>query len=236
MYLTDSINAHISSVVIAQRAVFHLAGHGKEEVKVFCDAVQLTDVFICTQKKRTHTVIEDSTRTVASAADAWLAKFEGLFFLFHIEAMLQTVKWHVQYLLELEWEWQEQTMNTPGGTWCGANWFIFCSRSVITDESLQPRLIKTNDSEGDMALGPMRHFRICSFLHHHPFINSLNGPGTTASTPLFPTALSLCNKAGPQASFLNPSPLGLKVQVATCRERTAIVSSGFFGPNHCKSK
>lgn len=56
MYLTHSINADISFVVGAGSAVFDFAGHGEEEVKVFCDAVQLTDVFICTQ--RTHRYIQ----------------------------------------------------------------------------------------------------------------------------------------------------------------------------------
>ncbi len=56
MYLTHSINADISFVVRAGGAVFDLAGHGEEEVKVFCDAVQLTDVLICTQNVHIYTV------------------------------------------------------------------------------------------------------------------------------------------------------------------------------------
>lgn len=36
-------------MIRAGGAVFDFAGHGEEEVKVFCNAVQLTDVFICTQ-------------------------------------------------------------------------------------------------------------------------------------------------------------------------------------------
>lgn len=52
MYLTDAVNADVSAVVRAGSAVFDLAGHSKEEVKVFCDAVQFADVFICTEKER----------------------------------------------------------------------------------------------------------------------------------------------------------------------------------------
>lgn len=56
MYLTHSINADISFVVGAGGAIFDLAGHGEEEVKVFCNAVQLTDVFICTQSIQMQSV------------------------------------------------------------------------------------------------------------------------------------------------------------------------------------
>lgn len=49
LYLTHSINTDISSMIRAGGAVFDLAGHGEEEVKVFSNAVQLADVFICTQ-------------------------------------------------------------------------------------------------------------------------------------------------------------------------------------------
>lgn len=58
MYLTHSINADISFVLRAGGAVFDLAGHGEEEVVVFCDAVQLADVLICTEtNKHTETLI-----------------------------------------------------------------------------------------------------------------------------------------------------------------------------------
>lgn len=46
LYLTHSVNTHIPSVVGAGGAIFDLAGHGEEEVKVFRNAVKLTDVFI----------------------------------------------------------------------------------------------------------------------------------------------------------------------------------------------
>lgn len=49
LYLTHSFYADVSHTTGAGRAVFNLAGHGKEEVKVFCNAVQLADVFICTE-------------------------------------------------------------------------------------------------------------------------------------------------------------------------------------------
>lgn len=54
-YLTHSIDANILFVVRAGGAVFDFAGHGEEEVKVFCNAVQLTDVFICTWNKQIYT-------------------------------------------------------------------------------------------------------------------------------------------------------------------------------------
>lgn len=46
LYLTHSINTDVPVVVGAGGAVFDLAGHGEEEVKVFRNAVKLTDVFI----------------------------------------------------------------------------------------------------------------------------------------------------------------------------------------------
>lgn len=54
IYLTDSINADVVLVVGAGGAIFHLARHGEEEVKVFCNAVQLTDVLVCTDNRETH--------------------------------------------------------------------------------------------------------------------------------------------------------------------------------------
>lgn len=56
MYLTQSINADISLVIRAGGAIFDLAGHGEEEVKVLCNAVQLTDVFICTENIQMYPV------------------------------------------------------------------------------------------------------------------------------------------------------------------------------------
>lgn len=64
MYLTHSINADISFVVRARGAVFDLAGHGEEEVKIFCIAVQLTDVFICTHNIRIYALIQVSIKNV----------------------------------------------------------------------------------------------------------------------------------------------------------------------------
>ncbi len=66
VYLTHSINANISFVVGARGAIFDLAGHGEEEVKVLGNAVQLTDVFICTQKIQIYTTTMVSVKTVAS--------------------------------------------------------------------------------------------------------------------------------------------------------------------------
>lgn len=67
MYLTHSINADISFVVRAGCSIFDFAGHGEKEVKVFCNAVQLTDVFICTQNIHIYTLTLVSTKKVASA-------------------------------------------------------------------------------------------------------------------------------------------------------------------------
>lgn len=53
LYLTNSLNADISFMVRAGCAVFDLAGHGEEEVKIFCSAVQLADVFIYTGHTKT---------------------------------------------------------------------------------------------------------------------------------------------------------------------------------------
>lgn len=52
MYLTHSINADIPFVLRAGGAIFDLAGHGEEEVVVFCDAVQLADVLICSENNK----------------------------------------------------------------------------------------------------------------------------------------------------------------------------------------
>lgn len=46
-YLTHPIDTHIRREIGTPRAVLHLAGHRKEEIKVLCDAVELTDIFIC---------------------------------------------------------------------------------------------------------------------------------------------------------------------------------------------
>ena len=56
LYLTHSVNAYVSFVVRAGGAIFHLAGHCEEKVKVFRDAVQLTDVLICADKEQLYTV------------------------------------------------------------------------------------------------------------------------------------------------------------------------------------
>lgn len=49
-YLTDPVDTHVRREIGARRAVLHLARHGEEELKVLCDAVELTDIFICRRR------------------------------------------------------------------------------------------------------------------------------------------------------------------------------------------
>lgn len=54
-YLAHSFDADVYFGFGAGRAIFDLAGHGEEEVKVFRDAVQLADVFSCAKNtQNTH--------------------------------------------------------------------------------------------------------------------------------------------------------------------------------------
>lgn len=184
MYLTHSINADIFFVVRAGSAIFNFAGHSKEEVIVFCNAVELADVFICTEKRKRGIIKNDGIT----------CKMHKLFFKFYCLVSLQ-----LQRLLTLQvctkTETQKTaTTNAPRGIHMGLQvYFVVQIRSVITGKSLQPSLIKINDDEGDLAQGPRRQFRICSSLDHPPFISSLNRPGTTAkhTAPLHCTLFPL---------------------------------------------
>lgn len=79
IYLTHSINADIFFVVRAGSAIFNFAGHSKEEVIVFCNAVQLADVFICTEKRKRGIIKNDGIT----------CKMHKLFFKFYCLVSLQ---------------------------------------------------------------------------------------------------------------------------------------------------
>lgn len=121
MYLTHSINADISFVVRAGGPVFDLAGHGEEEVKVFGNAVQLTDVFICTQNIHTYTArLGSIKKKKATLTDSH--KFLCDLIKLKLLWLLCCNLLHIQYvhiLLRLNWRRQELTMNAPGGIHVG---------------------------------------------------------------------------------------------------------------------
>lgn len=177
MYLTHSINADISFVVRARGAIFYFAGHGKEEIKVFCNAVQLTDVFICTEKK---------SSCLLSKANLWSGQFKGYSY-WTANAITLPTGTLKHFLLEMEWKGQKFAIKTSKVTRIGTHflfYFLFCS--VIIEENFQPILIKTSYGEGDLARCAIKQFRICSFLHPPLFINSLKEPRTTAKHAALP--------------------------------------------------
>lgn len=107
-------------MVRAGGAVFDLAGHGKEEVKVFCNAVQFTDVFICTQNTQIH------NNKVALVKRAFVGEplncTDSPKFFYELVWLLCCNLLHIQYvqfLLRLKWKRWELTMNAPMGIHVG---------------------------------------------------------------------------------------------------------------------
>lgn len=97
IYLTHSINADIFFVVRAGSAIFNFAGHSKEEVIVFCNAVQLADVFICTEERKRGIIKNDGIT----------CKMHKLFFKFYCLVSLQ-----LQRLLTLQVCTKTETQKT----------------------------------------------------------------------------------------------------------------------------
>lgn len=205
-YLTHSVNTDIPFVVGAGGAVFDLAGHGEEEVKVFRNAVQLTDVFIYAHgnasTRASGTVKKEKRRRGALFEPAGLPPHLNTMLWTLTRALSSVLLLCAQPLLGRGQERLRAVVEAPvggGGGFLLRYRFIWEFRSVITGKSGQPSLIKINDGEGDLAQRSQEPVHNLFFPTSPPIHQQLKQAWDDGQTQCSPSLRSLAswNKAGP---------------------------------------